>query len=85
MPVGYSEITGHLVFDVKADFTRKARYVAGGHLTEPPASITYASVVSRESVRIAFTIAALNGLDVMTADAQNAYLNSKPKEHYWIR
>ena len=58
----------NMIFDVKADFTRKARYVARGDQTEPPASLTYASVVSRESVRIAFLIAALNGLDCMAAD-----------------
>ena len=53
--------------------------------TDPPASITYASVVSRESVRIALMLAALNGLEVKGADAQNAHLNAQPKEHYWIR
>ena len=59
-PVGYTEITCHLIFDVKMDLTRKARYVAEGHLTDPPSSLTYASVVSRETVRIAFLIAAVN-------------------------
>ena len=47
-PIGYTEITCHLIFDVKMDLTRKARYVAGGHLTDPPSSMTYASVVGRE-------------------------------------
>ena len=74
-PVGSKKITCHLIFDVKMDLTRKARYVAGGHLTDPPASLTYASVVSRESVRIAFLIAALNDLDILAGDIQNAYLN----------
>ena len=37
-------------------------------MTEVPATITYASVVSRELVRIALTLAALNGLEVKTAD-----------------
>ena len=51
VPPGYQEIQYHLVFDVKMeDFCRKARYVAGGHTTEPPAIIIYASIVSRESV-----------------------------------
>jgi hypothetical protein len=40
-----------MVFDIKIDFTRKARLVAGGHLTEVPSILTYSSVVSRESVR----------------------------------
>ena len=33
-PVGYTRITCHLIFDVKMYITRKARYVAGGHLTD---------------------------------------------------
>ena len=79
-PVGSKKITCHLIFDVKMDLTRKARYVAGGHLTDPPASLTYASVVSRESVRIAFLIAALNDLDILAGDVQNAYLNAPTTE-----
>ena len=47
---GYQEITCHLVFDVKMDFTRKARFVANGSKTDTPSSITYSSVVSRDSV-----------------------------------
>ena len=52
------------------DFTRKARFVAGGHTTEAPTSITYSSVVSRDSVRIGFLIAALN----------DSYLNAPCRE-----
>ena len=54
------------------DFTRKARYVLDGHKTEAPDISTYAGVVSKESIRIALTYAALNGLDVCAADIQNA-------------
>ena len=54
-----------MIFDVKMeDFRHKVRLVAGGHRTEAPATITYASVVSRETVRLALTIAALNDLEV---------------------
>jgi isoprenylcysteine carboxyl methyltransferase (ICMT) family protein YpbQ len=59
------------------DFTRKARLVAWGDQTDTPSTLTYSSVVTRESVRIAFTIAALNNLDVMMFDIGNAYLNAK--------
>ena len=83
-PVGFKEITCHLVFDVKMDLTRKARYVAGGHLTDPPSSMTYASVVSRDSVRIAFLIAALNDLDILAGDIQNAYLHANTKEKLYF-
>ena len=65
-PPTFQEMRCHLIFDVKMeDFQRKARLVAGGHMTTPPsATVTYASVVSRESVRIALTLAALNDLEV---------------------
>ena len=46
-PVVNNEINCHIVFDVKMDFTRKGRYIAGGHLTNPPENFhTYASIVS---------------------------------------
>lgn len=62
--VGFEKITGHLVFDVKLgeNFRRKARFCADGHKTGAPASLTYSSVVSRDSVRIILMIAALNEL-----------------------
>ena len=59
---------------------RKARYVAGGHMTEAPNVKTYASVVSRESVRIGLMLAALNNLSILLADIQNAYLTSPCQE-----
>ena len=49
-----------MVFDIKMeDFIQKARLVAGGHMTKSPATITYASIVSRETVRIAMMVATL--------------------------
>ena len=80
VPIGYNWIDCHMIFDVKMDLTRKARLVAGGHQTDVPSESTYSSVVSRDSVRIAFTLAALNDLDVLAADVQNAYLNAPTKE-----
>jgi hypothetical protein len=82
--VGFQEIKCHMIFDVKMDLTRKARMVAGGHTTETPASLTYSSVVSRDSVRIALLIAALNDLDIMACDIGNAYLNAPCREKIWF-
>ena len=86
-PPTFQEMKCHLVFDVKMeDFQRKARLVAGGHMTRPTSgTVTYASVVSRESVRIALTIAALNDLEVKTADIENAYLTAPVGEKIWCR
>jgi hypothetical protein len=73
-----------MIFDVKMeDFRRKARLVAGGHRTEAPATITYASVVSRETVRLALTIAALNDLEVKVDHVLNAYITALVKEKVW--
>lgn len=80
VPIGYKHIDCHMIFDIKSDLTRKARFVAGGHQTDPPKESVYSSVVSRDSIRIAFTVAALNGLDILAADVQNAYLNAPTKE-----
>jgi Reverse transcriptase (RNA-dependent DNA polymerase) len=80
IPPGYTKIDCHMVFDIKADLTRKARLVAGGHQTEVPKESVYSSVVSRDSVRLALMLATLNGLSVLSADVQNAYLNAPTKE-----
>ena len=66
------------------DFTHKARFVAGGHLTDPPKESVYSSIVSRENVRLFFLIAALNDLDVLASDVQNVYLNAGTKEQNWF-
>jgi hypothetical protein len=68
VPPGWKKVTGHLVWDLKMDFTRKARWVLDGHKTPNPIGSTYAGVVSCKSVRIAFTYAALNGVDICAAD-----------------
>ena len=83
IPIGYTQIPCHMIFDIKIDFTRKARFVAGGHRTKPPSSITYSSVVSRDSVRIALMLAALNEVDILAGDIQNAYLNAACREKVW--
>jgi hypothetical protein len=66
-----------MIFDVKMEvFRRKASFFAGGHTTDTPHAMTYTSVVSRESVRVALTMDALNDLDVKMADIENAYLSA---------
>jgi hypothetical protein len=83
-PNGYQCIHCHMVFEVKMEsFQRKARLVAGGHLTDAPATITYSSVVSRETVRIALTVAALNDLEAKVGDVENAYITVPVAEKVW--
>ena len=77
---GYAKIRCHMVFDVKMDMTRKARFVAGGHMVDAPSELAYATVASRDSVRIILMLASLNNLKVMACDIQNTYLNALPRE-----
>ena len=68
-PIGHKQINCHLIFDIKMeDFMCKVRLVAGGHMTEAPKCMAYSSVVGRDTVHIALTIAALNDLQVKTGD-----------------
>ena len=75
-----------MIFDIKQeDFRCKVHLVAGGHTTSAPATITSANVVSRESVRIALLLAALNNVEVKTADIENAYITAPcSKEIYTV-
>ena len=78
LPPGYQQIKCHMIFDIKLgeNFRRNARLVVGGHTTKAPSSITFSLVVSRDSVRIALTIAAFNELDILACDIHNAYLTA---------
>ena len=73
-----------MIFDVKMDgkFTRKTKLVADRHTTATSSSI-FSSVVSRDSVRIAFLLASLHDLDIFACDIFNEYLNAKCGEKLW--
>ena len=49
-----------------------------------PKQLTYSSVPSRDSIRTFFLLAALNDLDVLAADIQNAYLSAPITEKYYV-
>ena len=66
------------------DFSRKCRMVANGATTETPESLTYSSVVSSDSVRLAFLVMELNELYVMTCNVGNAYLIASCREKIWF-
>ena len=53
-------------------------------MTTTPAAITYASVVTRETVRIILTLAALNGLEVKVGDVENTYITAPVREKIWM-
>ena len=70
IPPRYQEIKCHFIFDIRMEknFLQNARSVVCGHMTETHTTTTYASVVSRDSVHIAFTVTDLNGLDILSYD-----------------
>jgi hypothetical protein len=79
----YQEIKCQMIFDVKMDFTRKAPFVAHGDSITTIPDITYSSVASRDSVRLAFCIAGLNNLKIIACDVSNAYLYAPCREKIW--
>jgi hypothetical protein len=66
IPEFWNPVGVHMIFDVKMDLTRKARLVANGHETEVPTESMYSTIVTRDSIRLVFMLAALNGLDVLS-------------------
>ena len=84
-PLGHEKIRCRMVYAVKHDGRHKARFVAGGHLTQPPDNSVYSSVVSLRSLRIIILAAELNNLEIMGADVGNAYLEALTNEkNYFI-
>ena len=83
---GYKDIGYYIIFDVKMDekFTQKSRLVAIGHETEyVPKWDTYFSVVIRDSTRISLLYAALNGVDIMSCEIYNTYIEAQSGEKPW--
>ena len=84
VPIAYQRVNPHIIFDVKPeDFWRKDRLVMGGHVMDPPSTLPYAIVVSRETVKIDLILAALNALPVKVADIHNAYITAHATENIW--
>ncbi|KAL7478822.1 hypothetical protein ACHAW6_004576 [Cyclotella cf. meneghiniana] len=52
-PSDHQYMKCHMNFDVKMDFHHKALLVAGGHMTKAPGTLSYARVMSRETMHIA--------------------------------
>ena len=65
------------------DFRRKARLVAGGHMSDTPKCMTHSGIVGRETVCIALTFATLNELQVKAGDVMNAYVTAPCREKIW--
>ena len=81
VPIGYDYVRCHIIFHIKIEeFRRKSRLVAGGHMTKTPDTMTYYSVVSRETVFLDLVIATLNDLEVKCGDGINVYITESIQE-----
>ena len=84
VPIRYQQVNFHMIFDFNMeDFRRKARLVAVGHGTDPSATITYASVVSGNTVRFSLMLAYFNYFPVKVSYIQNAYITAPVTEKIW--
>ena len=83
-PSSYNKASGYIIFDVKMDFTRKAWWVKYGHQTPDPESLSYAGVLSRESIWILLAHSAMHAFPVTVANLLNAYLQAPTSEKHYI-
>jgi hypothetical protein len=86
MPIGYRQMRGH-IHDIRHQAMPNQESALGSR-RKPERNATrvhvFVPVVSRDSVRIFFTLAALNDVEVLACDVQNAYLNAPTKEKNFI-
>ena len=68
--IGYYEITHHIIFSVKVEFTQ------GVPVFEAPASLNYSHVFARDSIMLILLIIALNDLNSVLCNTGNAYFST---------
>jgi len=85
VPEQYKPVRVHFVFDIKpTTLMRKARLVAGGHLTEDPADSVFSGIVNLRNLRITMTVAETTGLQIHNVDIGNAYLEAQTRERLFL-
>ena len=84
LPLGCTKSSGHLIFDINMDFTRKAIWVKDGHCTTYPKTSKYAGVVSIERICILLTHAALNLTPLNAEYIRSVYLQYPTSENHYI-
>ena len=55
-----------------------------GHCTPEPTMLSYASVVSRERIRIVMTYTSFMKFDFMASDIRNSYLQTPTSEKHYV-
>ena len=81
LPKDYIFIKLLWAFDVKHDGRKRARLVAGGHMTPKlDKEDTTSTMITNESIRLLFLIATIQNLKILAADVSHAYINAYSKE-----
>ena len=65
-------------------FIKEARLVKDSHRTIDQLATNYVRIVSRDSVRIAFTLVAMDGLNICATNIQNAYIQASTSEKHYV-
>ena len=80
---GWQYAPMQMIFDVKHDLRRKARFVVGGHVIDSSGHTTYSSTIKDLSVRLMLLIAVKNDLGFMAGDIGNAFCTAPCAEKIW--
>jgi len=80
-PQGFKKFPCHMIYDVKFDGRRRARFFAGEHLTMDLGEGAYARAITSEAIRLGMSAAVHNNQKVLLATGiGNAYLHAKTNE-----
>ena len=80
---GWQYAPMHMIFDIKHDLRRKARFVVGGHVIDSSEHTTYSSTIKDISVRLMMLVAAKYGLGMISGDIGNAFCTAPCAEKIW--
>ena len=84
LTIGCTFVLCHMIFNVKMkDFCRKARIVASTHMTETSDTMTYARVVSCETICLDLVISAMENMELKFVDVMNLHITSPIQEKIW--
>eukprot|EP00957_Ditylum_brightwellii_P163261 12431085-Ditylum_brightwellii.AAC.1 len=72
-----------MIFDVKYDLRRKARFLVGGHIIDSSGHTTYSSTIKDLSVQLMLLIAVMNDLGFMAGDIGNTFCTAQYAEKTW--
>ena len=80
---GWQYAPMRMIFDIKHDLRRKARFVVGGHVIDSSEHMTYSSTIKDISVKLMMLIAVKFGLGMMSGDIGNAFCTAPCAEKIW--